>query len=294
MSGFLKAALISSFYFNTLAREAKEWMKALDRFLKRIFVIFVLGCFIVLFVNSNAYTLTPVDLCDGDFVLNVRGQNVDLIANKAEFEKLLRAISEKTGVKLNFYGEKKTGNLLTLNFENKPLDVVLKKVLGENYAITYKDSKVENMSSIGIKKRIETAEDVFSRIVQETPNKVISTATFFSHSITPEQLVSKIEGTNLKLKSFRHGNNEYSGGYELQQGEPYNEAVLNYRKMHAEFLKNVGHELSNPAGEADLQIIGADIEGEAIDLQSFRQKNAFVRVIETAEKQPQPNILPEE
>lgn len=260
---------------------------------KKLFGISMLCCLIVLLVNYNTHALTSADLCEGDFVLNIREQKVDLIANKVESEKLLRAISEKTGIQLNFYGEKRAGNLLTLNFENKPLDAVLKKVLDENYVIIYKDSQVVNMSSISIKKRIETADSVFSQIVQETPNRVISTATFFSHSIAPEQLISKIAVANLKLKTFRHGNNEYSGGYVLRPGESYDQAVSNYRKMHLAFLKDVGHELSNPDEEANLCIIGADIEGEAIDLQSFRQKNDFVRVIETTENQPQPNILPE-
>lgn len=268
-------------------------MKSLGRIFKFVFILVIL-CRLVESLTFNVCALTPVDLCEGDFVLNVRGQNIDLIANKVEFEKLLRAISEKTGVKLNFYGEKQAGKLLTYNFENKPLDSVLKEVLGENYAIIYKDSKVVNVSSIGVKERIETANSVFNQIVQETPNKVIATATFFSHSITPEELVKKIKGANLTLKSFRHGNKEYSGGYILEDGESYEQAVSNYREMHLAFLKNVGHELSNPAEEVNPRIIGADIQGKAIELQIFRQKNDFVRVIETSENQPQPNILPEE
>lgn len=167
--------------------------------------------------------------------------------------------------------------------------------------------------------RIEQANAGFAQVLKNTPEKEVHVAVFFTNDISLQDIRMALSYSPLAVKGFRHGTQFYSGGYSLKQGETLDEAVANYPRDHLFFLQKrmemedkmlvtaTNAELRNAITthrkEADqmkadfdkngIRVVGVEVAGRAMDIQGFKDKNAFVRVIELKENgKPQPAIVP--
>lgn len=167
--------------------------------------------------------------------------------------------------------------------------------------------------------RIEQANAGFTQVLKNTPEKEVRVAVFFINDMSLQDVRMALSYSPLTVKGFRHGTNFYSGGYSLKQGETLDEAVVNYRRDHQFFLQKriemedkmfvtaTNAELRNAITahrkEADqmkadfdkngIRVVGVEVDGRAMDIQDFKEKNSFVRIVEIKENgKPQPAILP--
>jgi hypothetical protein len=76
-----------------------------------------------------------------------------------------------------------------------------------------------------------------SEISSLNPKKNLDAVIFFESEYSLEEVVTSDIVKNLKVKGFRHGNSEYSGGYRVKKEETLIEAVENYRSDHVRFLQ---------------------------------------------------------
>lgn len=169
--------------------------------------------------------------------------------------------------------------------------------------------------------RIANAQERFNAVLAQNPQQMVDAAIFFANDMSPDQVRSALDGGRFSVRGFRHGTQAYSGGYIFQQGENLNQAIQSYARDHILFLTRrvqmenqiLNTEKDQKLREAvaahhrdalqtktdfekhGLRIIGLDVSGRAADLQDFRIRKPFVRVIELKEKdRPQPAILPQQ
>lgn len=167
--------------------------------------------------------------------------------------------------------------------------------------------------------RIAKAEEGFIQVLKNTPEKQIHATAFFTNDMSLENVLMAFDRSTLAVKGFRHGTQSYSGGYSIKQGETLNEAMTNYPRDHLLFLQkrmeiedrmlatetndDLRKAITSHRKEADqmnvdfekngIRVIGVEVAGRAIDMQDFKEKNSFVRVIELKENgKPQSAILP--
>jgi len=167
--------------------------------------------------------------------------------------------------------------------------------------------------------RVAQAEAGFAQVLKNTPEKEVRVAVFFTNDISLQDARMALSYSPLAVKGFRHGTQFYSGGYSLKQGETLDEAVANYPRDHLFFLQKrmemedkmlvtaTNAELRNAITthrkEADqmkadfdkngIRVIGVEVGGRAKDIQDFKDRNSFARVIELKENgKPQPAIVP--
>ena len=167
--------------------------------------------------------------------------------------------------------------------------------------------------------RIANANQEFATALRDTPNKRASVAIFFASDMPAERLRMTLSTEPFRVKAFRHGTAFYSGGYTLADGESLDQAISNYRRDHNMFLRErmrleegLAAKESDPElrkayeehrKEADhmlqdyeangLRIVGIEIEGSIRDIDNFRQRSGFVRMVEiTRPGVPQPAIVP--
>lgn len=154
----------------------------------------------------------------------------------------------------------------------------------------------------------------FSRL---SPDKKIEAVIFFKNERDLEGVVSSDFSDKFKIVGFRHGNANYSGGYNLKDGESLSGAIESYRRDHIKFLQEDEKNMRLIADESDddvhiknaasarlrsivgrqddylrngLRIVGVEVKGEPgslIDLWENSSKN--VREIKVKERQPIPN-----
>ena len=171
--------------------------------------------------------------------------------------------------------------------------------------------------------RIATAQEEFRKVVTQTPQKDVRAITFFTNDVDLEDVLRTTSKTPLAVKGFYHGNATGGGGYSLREGETLNEATINYRRDHIFFLnkriemqknmleiedekqddsfKKAVNQSIREAKQAivdfeknGLRIIGVELQGPAVQVQEFKDKNLFVRIIELKRNgRPQPAILPQ-
>ncbi len=168
--------------------------------------------------------------------------------------------------------------------------------------------------------RISTARENFESVLQDTPDKDVSVTAFFTNDMSLEDVRASLSNSPLSVKGFRHGTQSYSGGYTLNPGETIDVAIVNYRNDHSFFLqKRMELEDSMLRTETDdglrkaivihrkeadqmktdfekngIRVIGVEFYGRVKDIQDFKEKNSFVRVLELKEKgKPQSAILPQ-
>jgi hypothetical protein len=154
----------------------------------------------------------------------------------------------------------------------------------------------------------------FSRLY---PDKEIEAVIFFKNERDLEGVVSSDYSEKFKVVGFRHGNKNYSGGYNLKDGESLSEAIESYRRDHIKFLQEDEKNMRIIADESDgdaqiknaasarlrsivgrqddyikngLRIVGLEVKGKPkglIDLWESGSHN--VRAIKVKESQPIPN-----
>lgn len=167
--------------------------------------------------------------------------------------------------------------------------------------------------------RIAKAEEDFGQVLKNTPEKEVRVAAFFTNDMSLESVRTVFSNSPLAVKGFRHGTQSYGGGYSFKQGETLDEATVNYRRDHLAFLQqrmelednvlatgindDLRKAIVNHRKEADqmkvdfekngIRVVGVEVQGRAKDIQDFKEKNSFVRVIELKERgKPQSAILP--
>ena len=163
-------------------------------------------------------------------------------------------------------------------------------------------------SILQIQKDIGHAHDYLSTMASSTPKKVIEATAFFANDMKIEQALSLTQKYNLKLKGFRHGTPDYSGGYIFDESERAEEAVKNYLRDHEFFLKldieNTERMIKEAGSDRDIEtalsarlrsviqrqedyakfgvrVIGLDLEGEASELNRLWDEDlGSIRVID--------------
>lgn len=157
--------------------------------------------------------------------------------------------------------------------------------------------------------RITSAQAKFKDVVTQSPQKMIPATIYFTNNMELEQVKSAVKGQQFAVNGFRHGTRSHSGGYTLKPSETLDEAMENYTQDHILFLEqrkkqegdilrtetdaNIRKAVISHLEEADkmsadfeekgLRIIGIDLSGRAVDIQNFKEKNSFARVIELKE-----------
>ena len=171
-----------------------------------------------------------------------------------------------------------------------------------------------------VSERIKDAEETFGQVLKNTPEKEIRAAAFFTNDMSLENVRAAFGKSPLVVKGFRHGTQSYSGGYSLKQGETLDEAIASYSRDHLFFLQkrmeiedkalaaetndDLRTAMADHRKEADqmkadfekngIRVVGVEVAGRARDVQDFREKNSFVRVIELTERgKPQSAIVPQ-
>ncbi len=180
--------------------------------------------------------------------------------------------------------------------------------------------KSASNSVAAVHKHINDANHRFSEIVSSSPEKEIDVNVFFYNAVTLEQALHNVKVYQVRVKGFRHGTPENSGGYNIKDGESVEEATKQYRRDHEFFIKQdliyikkmmadqENDEVMRTALAArrkavlqrqddyaknGLRIIGIEMQGKAKEIDHFRRNNTgTVRVIEVKEKGlPQPNMF---
>lgn len=176
-----------------------------------------------------------------------------------------------------------------------------------------------SFSAPSVEARIAKAEERFEEVLKNTPEKEVSAAVFFTNDMSLHDVQSAVMQSPFAVKGFHHGTQSYSGGYSLKKGEALDEAIVNYRRDHLFFLQKrietedrmlateINGDLRNAIAahrkEADqmkadfekngIRAVGVDVMGRARDIQDFKERNSFVRVVELKENEnPQPVIVP--
>ncbi|MDO8604754.1 MAG: hypothetical protein Q7K40_05185 [bacterium] len=167
--------------------------------------------------------------------------------------------------------------------------------------------------------RIAEAGAGFAQVLKDSPEKEVEVAAFFTNDMTLKDVRTAFINSNVTIKGFRHGTQSYSGGYSLKQGETLDEAMVNYPRDHLFFLQKrmeiedravvtetnvelrnamVAHRKEADQMKADfdkngISVVGVEVSGRARDIEDFKNKNSFVRVIELKQNgKPQPAIVP--
>lgn len=167
--------------------------------------------------------------------------------------------------------------------------------------------------------RVAEAEENFGQVLKNTPEKEIRAVAFFTNDMSLENVRTAFGKSPLVVKGFRHGTQSYSGGYSLKPGEILDEAIVSYKRDHLFFLQkrmeiedkalaaetndDLRTAMADHRKEADqmkadfekngIRVVGVEVTGRARDVQDFRAKNSFVRVIELIEHgKPQSAIVP--
>ena len=167
--------------------------------------------------------------------------------------------------------------------------------------------------------RIAKANAEFAQALKDVPDREVGAVAFFTNDMSPQDVRMAFYNTPLVVKGFNHGTHFYSGGYSLKSGETLDEAIVSYNRDHLFFLQKrmemedrvlayqTNPELRNALivhrKEADqmkadfdkngIRVVGVEVVGRVRDMQDFRDRNAFVRVIELKENgKKQPAIVP--
>lgn len=167
--------------------------------------------------------------------------------------------------------------------------------------------------------RVAKADADFAQALKNTPDKEVSAVAFFNNDMSPQDVRMAFYNTPLVVKGFRHGTQFYSGGYSLKSGETLDEAIVNYNRDHLFFLQKrmetedkmlatetnaelrnamVAHRKEADQMKADfekngIRVVGVEVVGRLRDMQDFKGRTPFVRVIELKETgKKQPAIVP--
>ncbi len=182
-------------------------------------------------------------------------------------------------------------------------------------------AQLETTAVTGVEKRIQDAQEKFVQTVRDFPNKTVGVVVFFTNDMPLERVYNSVQNSLLEVKGFRHGTQSYSGGYTLKPDETLVEAIENYRRDHLFFLqkrseidskilasetdadlrkaitshRNEAKQMKQDFDEKGIRVIAIELHGKAKDIQDFKKKNSFVRVVELKEKgKPQPAIIPQQ
>lgn len=186
--------------------------------------------------------------------------------------------------------------------------------------LSFTTATIAQIEPAAIERRIAAAKEDFRQTALLTPEKRINAAIFFSNDMPLEQLRTLlVSERHLEIRGFRHGTQEYSGGYTIASGETIDQAIASYKRDHNLFLQRrieledkMAIKETDPARreafamhrrdaeqmQADFQahgirVVGLEVAGRAMDIQRLYAENKFIRVVEvTTVGKPQPAVLP--
>jgi len=177
-----------------------------------------------------------------------------------------------------------------------------------------------SVSAGSVAERVSVAQKHFDEMLQKTPNKNVVAIAFFTNDMSLDRIQNVLKGSPLEVKGFHHGTQSYSGGYTFKPGETVDEAVQNYRQSHMFFLqkrmeiddgllqvesdkglrravethRKESVQMKKDFDETGLRIVGVELAGKVRNINSFKEKHGFVRVIEVRNTaKPQSAILPQ-
>ena len=174
-------------------------------------------------------------------------------------------------------------------------------------------------AEVSVEARVAAADEKFNQVVKNDPQKEVYVVMFFTNDMNLSDVRENFRRTSFKIKGFRHGTQSYAGGYSVAAGETLEQAIVNYERDHLFFLQTrmsaeekmlttnmddqlrkaiVSHQKEAQQMKIDFQthglrIIGIELVGRAQALDTFKESNSFVRVVELKDQSaPQPAILP--
>lgn len=174
-------------------------------------------------------------------------------------------------------------------------------------------------AEVSVEARVAAADEKFNQVVKTEPQKEVHVIMFFSNDMKLSDVQEKFRVSGFDIKGFRHGTQSYSGGYGISTGETFEQAIVNYERDHLFFLQTrvlaeekmlttkmddqlrkaiVSHQKEAQQMKLDFQthglrIIGIELVGRAQALDTFKENNSFIRVVELKDQDaPQSAILP--
>tara|TARA_B100001964_G_C14227686_1_gene598456 strand:- start:1670 stop:2212 length:543 start_codon:yes stop_codon:yes gene_type:complete len=150
----------------------------------------------------------------------------------------------------------------------------------------------------------------FYDLVSQSPYKNIRVKISFTNDVTLSDIQNVLHKEMVAVKAFYHGTSSYTGGYRLQEGETLEEAIASYQRDHIFFIKKrieaeemilqttydktfqdavIQHIREAVQMRVDFEkngvrIIAIEVEGFAIDVAKFSQKNIFVHDVSLVTK----------
>ena len=232
----------------------------------------------IVFILFFATVIYPYasSLKNGEFILNInKEQKVDLIAKQVEISKILEGISKQTGVEIKIK-DKPAKKLITVSIKDEPLSKVLKRIIGNNYILSFRKTdngfKVSKGKILDIKDRIKEFIGSFSidesgrikifftppedspesiadyikerhklldYLAETYPNKKINTQISFKNFLPAYKMLKIINGYNVKAKIINHGWGEHSGGFEINSNQSIKKNIKILERCEEGFINSM-------------------------------------------------------
>lgn len=233
-----------------------------------------LGTIVIMAISlSYDYSVFAAIIKKGEFFLNFNAdkQIISLSANETKLSEILKVISEKSGMKITTYG--KEDKVISANFENKPLDEVLKRIIRDNYILVYQGEKLQKVGlATQSKKDSSQIKEFLGRIMEDGdiikmffiprdftvesiadyigerhkfldylaenfPQKEIQTQFSFQDFIGKDE-ITKIANRypEIKIQEVSQGWNDQKGGFCVDPNKPLSEELIGLEKMELQSI----------------------------------------------------------
>lgn len=258
---------------------------------------------VLMVLHINTSFAKSDTLKKGEFALLVNSnQNITLEANEARVSDIVDRIYEKLGIKVTLYGEN-MDKFASISIENKPITLVLEKILNHNYIFTFSGQRLvgagvfqkgaqdspdfslkefsgavmvydnmakvfyspTNKSSEGIAQYISERHLLLDYLAENYPNKKINAQLSLTEFISLDELMKIIkENPSLEVETINPGWKDSVGGFDIDKTKPLDEQLTRLRGLEV----NTASELRSIAQEA------INREDQSLpDIENIRQMN---------------------
>lgn len=290
-------------------------------------------CFVLLTILGSIRISTAIELSglkDGDIIIAVKdNQMIDLKAKKAKRIDILKTLSEKTDTEIKVE-DGAADQIISIALKDMSLQDAIKKIVGNNYVLALKKTdngfEVIKGNIVSVKDRIKEfigsfaidgprikmffmpegsspesiAEYIKERhklldyLAEKYPNKVIETQISLKDFLTMDEITAMVNQYDVRVKTINDGWKDNSGGFDLPEGQSFEEAVPELIKYNEEFFKSMMEDKDETSEESNskmgeyyrnfkekgVMVYGLKIEGKVKELKNIKDSISQVRIMD--------------